>query len=706
MMDSDTIEIEAIGPDTLDVGDYRATDAFFGRAYIDRDELRTTPSRHRLVHGGFAGTDTRFTFYFPPAEGYKGRLMQPMEGAHAGHENIFGEGPVAEISGGLAMAFRLGGYMVESNCGHIGDDIDSRGGDDPTLYGYRAAIEAARLSKHLAAQIYGASPANGYVYGGSGGGRRSPGCIEYGPDVYTGALPYHSGGNIEPHGTTSRVRSEQPVHFGLMFNVQRLLGERIQTVVDAMQPGGSGDPFAGLSLHEREELANLYRLGFPRGDEFMISQPFGQIWLWTSIADMLLEDDADYFANFWSKPGYLGHDAPQFVAADTLNVTATVKRVLTARMLKEDSDFADPAIQAAAYPAMFIAMLNHTMDLPMAVELDGVEGGYRRGAGVYVRTGSAAGRRLYAMAEARNIFFLDGRGDANLLRLTGVEPGDEIQVDNRAFLAFCYYYRHHISDDPVCDFLRVDGRPIHPQHPVPLASPLMGVPYCGQYEGKLMWIHATHDSSLWPPQGLTYKRAVEQVRGTEGAAAQFCIRWTENAEHTPPTMVPPQPNRSGANWLINFQGIVEQSLVDLIDWVEKGTVPVGTRFDFADGKVSLPPSAAERGGIQPVATVSANGGARTDARVGEPVTLEVTAEVPPGAGSVVAVEWDFDGKGSYPFWHEVSGNDRIVRLSTQHSFDRPGTYFPSARVTAHRDGDVEAKLRRIENVASARVVVR
>src|SRR3546814_6506108 len=48
--------------------------------------------------------------------------------------------------------------------------------------------------------------------------------MEYGTGVYTGALPYHSGGNVEPYGTKSRVRSEQPVHFGLMFNVQRLLG--------------------------------------------------------------------------------------------------------------------------------------------------------------------------------------------------------------------------------------------------------------------------------------------------------------------------------------------------------------------------------------------------------------------------------------------------------------------------------------------------
>ena len=35
-----------------------------------------------------------------------------------------------------------------------------------------------------------------------------------------------------------------------MFNVQRLLGPRLAGVVDAMAPGGSGNPFAGLNTHE------------------------------------------------------------------------------------------------------------------------------------------------------------------------------------------------------------------------------------------------------------------------------------------------------------------------------------------------------------------------------------------------------------------------------------------------------------------------
>src|ERR1700723_3033346 len=146
----------------IEISSYSVTDKYFGKPYIDRDEWRDRPVRHRNVHGGFEGTATRFTFYFPLKEYYQGRMFQPLEGAHAGHEDAF-SGAMGEMLGGLEMiGQRLGGYMVESNSGHIGDDVDPRAGDDPTLYGYRASIEAARSSKHVAAQVYGAPPKYAY----------------------------------------------------------------------------------------------------------------------------------------------------------------------------------------------------------------------------------------------------------------------------------------------------------------------------------------------------------------------------------------------------------------------------------------------------------------------------------------------------------------------------------------------------------------
>ena len=687
---------------SIDVESYQVVDGFFGRPYIDRDEWRETPYPHRNIHGGFADCDTRFTFYFPPAADYQSRMFQPIEGAHAGHEDAF-DGLMGQMIGGLPMIARLGGYMVESNSGHIGDDIDPKGGEDPTLYGHRASVETARLSKHVAAQVYGEAPAYAYVWGGSGGGRRSPLCLEYGPGVYQGALPFMGGGVIAEHGTRERIRTEQPVHFGCMFNVQRVLGPKIAQVIDAMQPGGSGNPFIGLDSHQREELNNLYRLGYPRGDEFMIAVPMGQIWLWTSIADMLQREDADYFESFWTKPGYVGHDNPEDVMGDLIDVTLKVTKVVTAGELLTSPEYAGKEYDRAR-PMAAIMSAKHG-GFPIAIEVKGLDKGYRLGAGVKVISGKAAGRQLYCMNFGHDVLFCDGHGEANLQRFTGVEVGDEVHIDNRAFLAFCYSYRHHLSDDPSCDFLRLDGAPIYPQHPLPLQSPLMGVAYSGQYQGKLLWVHHTHDASLWPPQGLVYKRAVERAQGPEGAAQNFQLRWVENAEHVPPRFLPSAPNRATATWLIDYMPYIEQSLVDLCDWVEKGIHPAPTRFEFRDGRVFLPPSAEERLGIQPVVSVTANGGSRAEVKAGEAVSLAVVGEVPPGAGTVIAVEWDFDGQGAFPEQAEVDGTQARVALETRHTYATPGTYFVTARVTSHREGDRSASARRITNVASARVVV-
>jgi hypothetical protein len=699
---------EAAGATTIETDSYIVGDKYFGKPYIDCDEWREQPAPHRHVHGGFAGTDTRFTFYFVPKEQYKGRMFQPLEGAHAGHEDAFG-GAMGELLGGLKMiGGRLGGYMVESNSGHIGDDIDQRAGNDPTLYGHRASVETARFSKHVAAQVYGKAPSHAYVWGGSGGGRRSPLCLEYGADVYAGALPFMGGGNIEPHGTKSRVRSEQPIGFGSMFNVQRLLRHdgKLERVIDAMQPGGTGNPYAGLTNHEREELAALYRLGYPRGDEFMISNPMGQMWLWTSISDLLQEEDPEYFKAFWTKPGYVGHDSPEHVAKDLIDVKKTVSRVITAMELLKHPDFAGPEYAAAKPMAMLMASSSNRWDLPIAIEVKGVGDGYRLGTGIRIATGKAAGRQLYAMNIGGDVFFCDGRREANILRFTDVEVGDEVHVDNRAFLAFCYYYRHHISEDPIFDFLRVNGAPIYPQHGLPLQSPLMGVPYSGQYEGKLLWVHHTHDSSLWPPQGVIYKEAVLRSQGAQRAEERFRLRWTENAEHIPPSFLPSQANRATPTWLIDFMPIIEQSLLDLCDWCEKGIPPVETKYTFADGKVSLPALASDRGGIQPVVTVTIDGATRAEVKAGTSVTLEVHGDVPPKAGTIIAVEWDMDGTGLFESVSGIDGTKRSLRLSKTHQYDRPGTYFATARVTSHRTGDVNAESCRIVNVASARVVVR
>jgi hypothetical protein len=43
----------------LDLEPYVVTEDFFGRPFIDVDEMQEKPVPHRHVHGGFEGTDTR-----------------------------------------------------------------------------------------------------------------------------------------------------------------------------------------------------------------------------------------------------------------------------------------------------------------------------------------------------------------------------------------------------------------------------------------------------------------------------------------------------------------------------------------------------------------------------------------------------------------------------------------------------------------------
>ena len=158
--------------------------------------------------------------------------------------------------------------------------------------------------------------------------------------------------------------------------------------------------------------------------------------------------------------------------------------------------------------------------------------------------------------------------------------------------------------------------------------------------------------------------------------------------------------------LIDYMPHIEQGLMDLINWVENGVEPIATVAEYKDGKLYMPATADERGGIQPVVHAKVNGAERADIQVGERVTLEVAAAVPEGTGTIVAVEWDFDGTGKYPHKHdEVDGKSRHVRMRVNHAFEKAGTYFPAVRVVSHREGDLNAENRRIENLGRARVVV-
>ena len=53
----------------------------------------------------------------------------------------------------------------------------------------------------------------------------------------------------------------------------------------------------------------------------------------------------------------------------------------------------------------------------------------------------------------------------------------------------------------------------------------------------------------------------------------------------------------------------------------------------------------------------------------------------------------------------IDGTQAAIKVATMHAYDKPGTYFATARVRSHRDGDTTASTEQVENLAAVRVVV-
>src|SRR5918999_823159 len=121
----------------------------YSAPFVDVDEWRSQPVRHRYVHGGFRGTELLFSMYFPAKEQYKGRFFQPLQ-AVSGSENT---APMAMYqASGVGFAIASGGYLVESNQG----SKNMFGGDS------RANVAVAEYSRKLAAEMYGEHSPYGY----------------------------------------------------------------------------------------------------------------------------------------------------------------------------------------------------------------------------------------------------------------------------------------------------------------------------------------------------------------------------------------------------------------------------------------------------------------------------------------------------------------------------------------------------------------
>jgi hypothetical protein len=668
-----------------------------GAPYIDIDEMRDEPRPHRYVHGGFEESHTRFSFYFPPKELYRGRFFQYLEGGAGGHENLLAVGYDGK---GQAWTFdlafdELGGYLVESNQGHFtgeGLGVRNDGTAETRLHLFDASAESALYGKQVAAEMYGEAPHHGYVFGVSGGGIRSVSCLENRPDVWAGAAP-HAGGYL----------STQWCAWAQAWLMAR---DRFPQIIDALEPGGSGRPLEGLTRAEREAVTDMFRRGYPRG----AASQLAKFTPWAFTMYVVLDEDPAYFQDFWTLPGYLGADAPERLAPYVVKRTATVTKVLSA---DEYADMTSDLLLAMTVRLGTAgASTASTWAVATDLQVDDPEGMFM--SKLTVLTGKAAGREMYLTGTTDGLLspFIERAPDL----FNNVLPGDEVEIDNSDFVAFCFYHRHAITGlmdgetvPPELAPWSLDGDPVEAQRGEPAISPNSTT--SGRFEGKMLYVQPTLDAQVWVNSSWSLHRLVQRQLG-DSVDEQFRLWFVENSPHGSPDFLGPAltDEKDPGVWLsrlVSYDGVTSQALRELVRWVEDGVAPrTYGDYEFTrDGELVLPHDAAERGGVQPVVSATANGGIRADVRAGEDVTLRGVAEQPPGAGSIAAAEWDFEGRGAWAYRDDtVDGSRSSITTTVTHVYDEPGTYFASFRVGARCD-DAPASSLLIENLARVRIVV-
>jgi hypothetical protein len=222
----------------------------------------------------------------------------------------------------------------------------------------------------------------------------------------------------------------------------------------------------------------------------------------------------------------------------------------------------------------------------------------------------------------------------------------------------------------------------------------------GRFKGKMIAVEALMDIDALPWQADWYRAKVKDAMGSR-IDDSFRLWFIDHAQHTAPAGIPAQART------VSYQGALEQALRDVSAWVERGVrPPSNTRYTMAESQVQVPARAEQRGGIQPVVVLRANGRERADVGVGEPVTFAAEITAPPNTGKVVAAEWDLLGMGDYPVPGQLAVPGAAVTVKTTYSYSKPGTYFPVLRAVSQRDGDAKTPYARVQNIGRARVVVK
>ncbi|MBD3255825.1 MAG: hypothetical protein GF383_12080 [Candidatus Lokiarchaeota archaeon] len=473
------------------------------------------------------------------------------------------------------------------------------------------------------------------------------------------------------------------------------------SIIDAMEPGGSGDMYAELNTEEREALTEVTKMGFPPRAWFNYRRiVFGYTGVLTMFFDQMVKWDPTYFEDFWNEPGYLGANPPESLLNAKVHHETKINKLIWPEDLKEMGigiTLSAGSESKTKVPAGFVME-----DLP---EKD------FQGASLILKSGEAEGCVVYIAGAFEN-FVMIAFGEEHFEELVNVKAGDNVEIDNSVYLAAQTYHRHQI---PSADYYGYDqfrdddGKPLYPQRPTLLSTRYSKgtvAELSGQFDGKMIVVEMLMDEIAYPWSADWYRSRIKEVLGDK-FDDNYRLWYIDHAMHVPPVVSKFETPPVITTRIINYGGILQQALRDMSAWVEKDIPPPkSTSYEVVDAQVKVPPTADERKGIQPLVNLTVKGDKRVDVKIGKKVKFTAFIETPPNTGSIVGVEWDFEGNGDYPITEKLKDTESThLKVKTKYSFSEPGTYYPAIRVTSHRQSDPNTPHARIQNIDRVRVVV-
>ncbi len=661
-------------------------DPVFEKPFIDIEEDRVRNDIHfHYVHGGFRETNVKFSFCFPEKEKYEGRFYQFLS-PFPGPDEELASMERTGLEDHITFALTHGAYFVETN---MGSGAAFGNNQDPTIL-YRSSAACAEYSREVAMRFYGCTRPYGYVYGGSGGGYKTCGCIEN-TNAFDGAVPF-----------VTACPVALPNIMTVTAHARRILRDKLDWIADAVEPGSDHDIYSGLNEEEREAFDEVSRMGMPL--ESWIGLKTADEGGFAVIAPSARAADPGYFEDFWTKPGYLGTEKNSSAVRDRVNFHTKIRKIYVPEKEMAESTCAEeqkPVEQGAdgrngvdtAWQKMIMGS-GEKKPYIEPEELPDSDFSYMFGMNIRFLTGGAAGQELtlHSVEDGR-MLIEKGFGQATLEEiLSKAKPGDEILIDNSDYIAIQTYHRHQVpgAEYKAWDqFRNADGTPKYPQREgllcLGFAYQGAGSIQSGDIQGKVIMVNCLADGGACTWMSDWYRGKVKEKYGDE--TDQWFRLWClEHCGHTD------LEHTADPFHIPSYLGVLYRALQDLASWVEEGIAPAQTsHYRIEEGQAVIPKTAEERRGVQPVVNLNANGRKRAQVRAGEKVSFETEIGIPDEGSEVVSIEWSFEGEP-----YEAGG------MQAEHIYQNPGTCFAAVRVMTNRKDD---RFTAIQNIDRARIVV-